>query len=248
MSLTLSLRKRSTEPEDVAPDAAPAPALPTVLTAVALPRVNLLPPEILAARRFRDVKIGLAGAVVGCVGLVALLYVGATGAVTEAQGELDTSTAMGQQLRTEAAKYQEITAVRQQADAAAALVTKAMGAEIRFSQLMSELSTTLPEDVWLQNIAFTQTSADAAAPAAVPPVGTAPAAASVGNVTFAGTGFSHDNVAAWLESLDKVPTYADPYFSKSTESLSGPRKVVTFQSTATLTTDALSRRYVPAGG
>jgi Tfp pilus assembly protein PilN len=248
--MSLLLRKR---PEvDETPEQAPAP-VPTVLLPVVLPSVNLLPPEIQERRRFREVQLGLAGAVVGCVGLMGLLFIGASGSVSDAQAELDVAAATGQQLTVEGAKYGQITNVQLQAEAAKGRLATAMGQEIRFSEVLSDLSTALPETVWLQSVTVTQTPAAPATSGAAPaPPGTppAPAAASTpaGTVTFSGKGFSHDDVAAWLDAMAATPDYADPYFSRSAESLVGTRKVVTFESTATLTSSALSRRYTQAGG
>ena len=62
-------------------------------------------------------------------------------------------------------------------------------------------------------------------------------------------GFSHDDVAAWLESVAGLKTYDSPYFSNSTEALLGTRRTVNFTSTATVTHNAYSHRYDrPVGG
>ena len=71
----------------------------------------------------------------------------------------------------------------------------------------------------------------------------------VGTVTFTGVGFSHDDVAVWLESLAKQKGYTNPYFTNSTKALIGTRSTVNFSSTVTMTSAALSGRYTtPAGG
>lgn len=207
---------------------------------VALPRVNLLPPEIGEAARFRRVQLALGGGVLAAVGVVALLFVGASSSLSEANTELEASTATGSQLQGETAKYADVTAVYAQAAAAEAMLTQAMGEEVRYSQFLNDLSLTVPDNIWIKNIAFNQ--------AAVPPAlgSTEP---GIGTVTFSGVAFKHDDVAVWLESLAKQKGYANPYFSNSTEALIGTRKTVSFSSTATLTSDALSKRYTaPAGG
>jgi Tfp pilus assembly protein PilN len=217
-----------------------ATAQPVGTGLVALPKVNLLPPEIAEAARFRKIQAGLAGGVLAAIGVVALLYVGATSSLTEANAELETATATGTQLQAETAKYADVTAVYAAAAAAEAMLTQAMGEEVRYSQFLNDLSLTVPENVWVKNISFAQ--------AAVPPAlgSTEP---GIGTVTFSGVGFKHDDVAVWLESLAKQQGYANPYFSNSTEALIGTRKTVNFSSTVTLTPDALSKRYTaPAGG
>jgi Tfp pilus assembly protein PilN len=211
-----------------------------------LPRVNLLPPEIAETARVRRVQVGLGGALLGAVGIVALLYVGATSNVSKAQEGLDTATAQHSKVMAETAKYSGVTDVYNQASAAQAMLTQAMGEEVRFSQFLNDLSLTIPESVWLSNVTFQQ-GAGAGAPVAT----SAAVAASpgIGTVTFTGIGFSHDDVAVWLESLAGQKGYVNPYFSNSTEALLGKRKTVNFTSTATLTDAAYSGRYTkPIGG
>lgn len=208
---------------------------------VVLPRVNLLPPEIAEAARLRRVKTGLGGAVLGAVAVVGLLYVSAAGAVSSAQEQSDAADRQRTQLTAETAKYQGVTEVYGRASAAQAMLTQAMGQEVRYSRFLNDLSLTVPEKVWVKNLTFAQTP-----PAATPGATAAP---GIGTVTVTGVGFSHDDVAVWLESLAGQKGYTNPYFSSSTEALLGTRKIVNFTSTATLTADAYSGSYTkPAGG
>jgi Tfp pilus assembly protein PilN len=205
-----------------------------------LPRVNLLPPEIEEGRRFRRIQYGLGGGVALAVGAVALLYVGAAGSVADATTEVEAAQATTTQLRAEAAKYGDVSAVYARAAAAEAMLTEAMGQEVRYSRFLSDLSLSMPDKVWLKSLTFTQAPTPAALGGVEPGLGT---------VTVSGIGFSHDDVAVWLESLAGQEGYTNPYFSSSTESLIGTRTVVDFTSTATLTADALSGEYTkPAGG
>ena len=204
-----------------------------------LPRVNLLPPEIGEAVRFRRIQLGLGGGVLAALGTVTLLYVLAVGSVNDATTELEAATATGTQLQAESAKYAEVTAVYAQAAAAEAMLTQAMGEEIRYSTFLNDLSLTVPEKVWLRNVAFTQAPTPPAVGSTEPGLGT---------VTFTGVGYSHEDVAVWLESLAKQIGYTDPYFSSSTEVLVGTRKAVDFSSTVTLTSAALSEKYTAAAG
>jgi Tfp pilus assembly protein PilN len=120
------------------------------------------------------------------------------------------------------------------------MLTEAMGQEVRYSGFLSDLSLSVPENVWLKSLTFTQAPTTASVGSTEPGVGT---------VTVSGVGFSHDDVAVWLESLAGQKGYTNPYFSSSTETLIGSRTVVDFESTATLTSEALSREYTtPAGG
>jgi Tfp pilus assembly protein PilN len=208
-----------------------------------LPRVNLLPPEIAETRRFKRIQVGLGATVAGAVGIVALLYISASSGVSGAQDKLDAETAKASSLQAQSAKYAGVTAVYARADAAQAMLTSAMGEEVRYSQLLNDLSLSVPSNVWIKNLVFSQT----------PPTATGGApAAGIGTLSVTGVGFNHDDVAVWLESLadqNNGKTYVDPYFSNSTEALLGTRKTVNFTSTATLTPNAYSHRYDrPVGG
>lgn len=224
-----------------------------------LPRVNLLPPEIAEKRAFRRVQLGLGAAVAASVGVIGLLVVSAGHSVSSAQDDLDAATARQAVLQKEVGKYRNVTAIYAAADAAQSQLSTAMGDEVRYSQLLNDLSLSVPSNVWLKNVNIvTGPTAGTAAPAAgtAAPVaaagtaGTVPAAAAnVGTFTVTGVGFDHDDVAVWLESIAGLKTYASPYFSDSTESLLGKRKVVNFTGNATITSSALSGRYTkPAGG
>jgi Tfp pilus assembly protein PilN len=214
---------------------------PLVGTGLAtLPRVNLLPPEIAEGRRFRRIQYALGGGVLAAVGVVALLFVGANAAVSDANGELEAATGENARLKAETATYADVEAVYAQAAAAQAMLTEAMGEEVRYSRFLSDLSLSVPDQVWVKSLVFSQGEVPAAVGSTEPGVGT---------VTVTGVGFSHDDVAVWLESLAGQQGYTNPYFSSSAESRIGPRVVVDFTSTASLTPAAYSGVYTkPAGG
>jgi Tfp pilus assembly protein PilN len=171
---------------------------------------------------------------------VAVAFVVAAGSVSSANEELVAAQSDNARLSAEAAKYADVTAVYAQAAAAEAMLTEAMGTEVRYSRLLSNLSLSVPENVWLKSLVLTQQEV---APGVV---STEP---GIGTMTVTGIGFSHEDVAVWLESLAGDGNYANPYFSSSSESLIGPRTVVDFTSTATLTPASLSGAYTaPAGG
>ena len=205
-----------------------------------LPRVNLLPPEIEERKKLKQIQVGLGAAVLASVGVVGVLLMAANGSLSSANEELATATAQNTQLKSEAATYANVTAVYAQAAAAQALLTQAMGEEVRYSRFMNDLSLTVPDNVWVKSVSFAQAAAPAAAGSTEPGIGT---------VTFNGVGFSHDDVAVWLESLATQKGYTNPDFTNSTETLIGTRKTVTFTSTVQMTAAALSGRYTkPLGG
>ena len=221
-----------------------APADVTSLEAVPapLPRVNLLPPEIADRARLRRVQLGLGAGLLAATGVVGGLYAGAVAGVQDATQELAATSSAGVALRAESAKYVDVQRVHAEAGQAQAMLASAMAGEVRFSSLLDDLSRNVPDAVWLENVTFTQSTASA-------PAQTAPGATpGVGTVTFTGVGRTHDDVAAWLDSLAEQEGYADAYFSKSTAGTKGGRASVSFTSTATLTPDTLSGRYTETAG
>jgi hypothetical protein len=225
------------------------------MTTAQMPRVNLIPPEIAEKALFRKVQIGLGAGVAVAVGVVGLLTLSGLHSVSTSQASLDKANARATSLTAQKAKYSDVTALANAAAAAQAQLTTAMGQEVRYSQLMHDISLSIPSTVWLKGMTFTQAAPAAPTTAGTQTAGTAgaattpAAAASLGTVTFLGVGFDHNDLALWLESLAGLKAYSDPYFSASTEELLTQRKVVNFTSTGNLTPAALSGRYTkPLGG
>jgi len=207
---------------------------------LALPSVNLLPPEIAQTRRFRRVQIGLGGAVLGALGVVALLVVAAAGSVSDANDKLDAVGAQQRLLQGQTAQYRDVTATYKRAADAQALLVVAMGDEVRYSRFLSNLSLAIPDNVWVKNITFAQ--------AGTSPTSRGPAPTGIGTLTVSGVAYKHEDVAGWLESLSRGPGYDGPLLQSSTEVLLGTKQVVNWAATATLSPAALSGRYSKTGG
>lgn len=207
---------------------------------LALPSVNLLPPEIAQMRRFRRVQIGLGGAVLGALGVVALLVVAAAGSVSDANDKLDAVGAQQRLLQGQTAQYRDVTATYKRAADAQALLVVAMGDEVRYSRFLSNLSLAIPDNVWVKNITFAQAGTSSTS--------RGPASTGIGTLTVSGVAFKHEDVAGWLESLSRGPGYDGPLLQSSTEVLLGTKQVVNWAATATLSPAALSGRYSKTGG
>jgi len=222
-----------------------APAVSAPRTPL-LPRVNLLPPEILEAARFRRFQLAMVAAGVGAVAVVAALGVNAHQGVNSAKSDLAQAQASKASLQNQLSGLQSVRDVYDQVAAKKAMLAQAMGPEIRWSYYLTDLSLKVPDHVWLTSVNATETAgssapAPGAAASAVVPAG-------VGTVSFGGVAFSHDDVATWLDSLAKERGYTNTYFTNSTKALVGPREVVNFTSSVTLTQAALSGRYSKVEG
>jgi Tfp pilus assembly protein PilN len=213
---------------------------------VVLPQVNLMPPEIAEAERLHRLQRAMAGAVLVSAVLVGGLYWHAKQGVTAAQNELTAAQAQQTSLQ---AKYNSLNDVQQvfsQVQAKQALVQEAMGQEVRWSFMLNDLTTSVPDNVWLTSLSATESSAPGST--TPPTVGADGTTSGIGNVTVSGVAFHHDDVANWLDSMAKVKGFADPSFSSSTKGVIGTRIVVDFGSSIVLSADALSNRYTPEAG
>lgn len=217
-------------------------------TAIAgLPRVNLMPPEIAEAARFRRFQFAMGAAVIGAVVIVGGLYVHGKSAVSDAQTQLETATSQHTQLQSRLASLRSVQDVYTQVAAKQAMLQQAMGGEIRWSYYLTDLSLKVPGNVWLTNVQASETSTSGV-PATATGVTQPLVPTGVGTVNFTGVAFSHDDVATWLDVLAKEKGFVNPYFSNSTESKIGSRSVVNFTSSVVLSDAAKSGRYeTPAG-
>jgi Tfp pilus assembly protein PilN len=223
----------------------------TVQTAgvAALPRVNLMPPEIAEALRFRRLQLAMGGAVLVAAVAVAGLYTHAKSGISGAQSQL--TAAQGQQttLQTKLNGLASVRTTFADVQSKQALLGQAMGQEIRWSYMLNDLSFRIPSDVWLTSVQATESTVGTAGQ---PPLAAAPiageTATSVGTVSFSGIAFKHDDVATWLDALAKEKGFAQPTFTSSSEEAIGSRPVVGFGSSVLVDQHALSNRYTPKAG
>lgn len=216
----------------------------------ALPRVNLLPPEIHEAAKFRRFQFAMAAAGVGAVAIVGVLAYSAHHSVQSAQSEKAAAEATHSSLENQLAGLQSVKDVYAQVDARKAMLAQAMGGEVRWSYYLNDLSLKVPDHVWLTTVtASTGAPGATSSPTATTATSTTPALAAggVGNLTFQGVAFSHDDVATWLDMLAKERGFTNVYFTNSSQTYIGPRAVDDFTSSSTLTPAALSGRYTAEG-
>jgi Tfp pilus assembly protein PilN len=216
------------------------------------PRVNLMPPEIAEAARFRRLQLAMGAVVVLAVVIVGGLYMHERSGMSSARSQLASDQAEQSSLQVKFNSLQTVGATFAAVHAKQALLSQALGEEIRWSYYLNDLSLKLPSNVWLSAVSANETAAPGATAASTPTPTTgaltAATSTTVGTINFSGVGLRHDDVAQWLDALSRIKGFSDPTFSNSTESAIGPRSVVTFATEATLTTGALSNRFTPKAG
>jgi Tfp pilus assembly protein PilN len=206
-------------------------------TEARLPRVNLLPPEILEGRRLRRRKAVLAGSLVVVLAGIGGGYLVEVNAKAGAQDELTQAQAERSRLMQEQNKYQDVPRTIAAIDAAETARASAMATDVEWYRTMTNFALTLPSNVWFTTVEL-QTAAGQQ--------GAAPAAAgsdAIGGISVEGKALDHPDVAAWLDVLGSQPAIEDAYFSNSEKKKVGGKTVVEFASTAVVTDEALSHRY-----
>lgn len=192
--------------------------------------INLLPPEVAGARnRRRRAAIGVFAA----FAYVALLGIGVlywNGKVAAAQDRLDAQLAINQALEREVVALGETAQVRTQFEEKATLVRTALETDVDWGILLNDLARLLPPRVWVETFSGT------VLPPATPGV--------VGQVAFSGVGFDFPDVSAWLRALgsEQFSGITGTWVSTVSEGIIGADDVVTFTSTAVLTTNATTDR------
>ncbi|WP_421741426.1 PilN domain-containing protein [Cellulomonas sp.] len=204
-----------------------------------LPQVNLLPPEVRAARGLRKTKrwlvISLILVVAICVGVFGFSMVSAGLAATE----LATAQAETLDLQQEQTKYAEVPQVLGALDNTKAAVKLGMSTEIQWKAYGDAIGAVLPPATSIDTLVITAaTPAIPANPPADPLQGV-----NVGQIVFSARSATVLDTAALIDALNGVPGFADAWVSSS--SLSEDEHGVYYSTSATvqLTDAAFSHRF-----
>jgi len=201
-----------------------------------VPRVDLLPPEIRAARRFKHTQRRLGAA-------VALTLIAAVGAtvwaqtqVDAAQSDLEAAQSQVTHLKSQQTQFADVPKVLSQLDAARAARASALGHDVLWYRYLDDLALASPSSTTLGS--FSATVTDTLSPASNPLEAT-----GLGTVTFAGkTSDAFPGVAQWLTSVSTVHGMDVSQLANASRTTPGG-KVVDFSARVVLTPSALSHRY-----
>ena len=196
--------------------------------------INLIPQEGKAAsdarnRMFLWVALGLI-----YVLLLGVVSVWRQGAVTDAEAELQEQQQTNQELQLEVSSLTGAEEVRNDFDSGAALLAGVLISDVSWGRLLNDMGRLIPDRVWISNYAGVTN----------PLVGAGDATAGVGELSFNGTAFAPPDVSAWLRVLDsdRYPGVVGTWASGITASEVAGVDIVTFGSSTSLTSEALSGR------
>jgi Tfp pilus assembly protein PilN len=226
-------------------------AAPTRVDWAEVPRVNLLPAEILESRRFRSVQRYLALAVLAVVAALG-------GAVWWVQTEVDAAAAALAEvqaetaaLQTEQRKYDAVPAVLAQVEAAHVAREQAMATDVLWYRYLSDLASATSSRVWLTRLRAevlpdaTATTSSSGVPELVAPLG-------IGALEVEGGAHAYPDVAGWIDALNEISGLSGSWLSTAVREQGDAEsptsdQPVTFTTVVTVTDDALSHRYEREG-
>jgi Tfp pilus assembly protein PilN len=200
-------------------------------------QINLLPPEIAQRRRVRDVTMLIGAAGLAVLGLLVVVFLIQTARIAGERNHLADAKKQNASLQRQVNELQAFVQIQQTVQTKVQLLTQLTQNEVRWSVLLNDVSLVIPTDVWLTTFTGTVQASEGTGNQAV---------TSVGNISMAGSTFSHLDVAKWLSRLAVVREFTFPYLTLSAKVGEGAEQLVTFNSSVNLSTAAL-RRNQPGG-
>ena len=182
--------------------------------------VNLLPRDapVKSFAANRGVVFGGVGGAALVTAVLATMVLGAGGAVSEKQAELDSLraqiAAVPRPVEQDAGGDAQLAVEK---GARVGALSLALNGRVAWDRVLRQVSLVLPEDVWL-------TTLSATAPAAAGEEG----AATATGFTLVGSTYSQDGVARFLSRLSVVPDLANVRLMSSQSTLVGRRELVQF--------------------
>jgi Tfp pilus assembly protein PilN len=205
---------------------------------------NLLPPEIVAARRARVLRKIVIFVLAGVVLLGAAGYFLAYKQKQDASSDLAAAEAQTAQLHVQQHKYDEVVQITGEVAQVKSKISTLFTTDVDFPQLLNELVAQAPKSGGITQLAVAlqggptvsgQATSSSQPTVALDPSGQVP----VGNVTITGTARSMSDVAAYVNALAHVPGVIYVYpTSQQTDA-----GTVTYALALTLTDAVYSHHY-----
>lgn len=222
-------------------------ATPQVLATYTDPtaRVELMPPEIVAARAVRAVQRRLVLLIVVVLLAITAATVWFSMDRAAAGAELRSETALTTTLRGGLTQYLELPRIQSEGAAIDRTLQELMTDDIAWDGRLLALNTPALGDI--QFTAMTMSVADVGTAVAAEPLDSpgsldASGAEHIGTMTVTGQASSHDVVAAWVASLSDVDGFRVPYILGSRYVTEGSADIE-FTVEITLDSTARTQRY-----
>ncbi|MGC9669229.1 PilN domain-containing protein [Planosporangium sp. 12N6] len=193
----------------------PGPAAEQAARPLAI-SADLLPPEIVEARRAHRVRRIVLSILVGFTALLAGWYALASYQTAVARDDLRIAQGDVQRLSRQQKDFADLVRTQAESQTVNAQLANLLTGDLRWSRLLEALREQAPAQVRLGSVAGTFTGDGAAGSAAARPLNASPDKL-VGAVTITGTADSKASVAAYLDGLATVPGLANPFVDSVTQ-------------------------------
>jgi len=237
----------------------PAPAKPPTTDGVRFVavRANLLPDEIVSARQLEVVRKQVVFGLVLVVGLLIGWFGLSWWQTTLAHGDLDDAQHQTTALQQQQNAFGPLVSAQVGAAGIRTQLQTLMAADVPWKTVIGQVRAHAPGGVALTTIAASVNAGNAATGAGAAPIAppTANGKAVVGQITVTGRANTKNAVAAYADSLNRVPGLTGSLITSVTVQGGGQGTAlggtVTFTLNVAVTTDALGGRFsrpaAPAG-
>jgi Tfp pilus assembly protein PilN len=198
-------------------------------------QVNLLPAEVVEKQKTRRNTLLVVAGVGAALAMLFFVFVLQVGKLSSANRELVAQQAQNSKLSTQIASLQRFKELQTQVADDQALVTEITAGQVQWSGVLKDISTVIPGNMWLTQIA---------AQVSPPATGTTAGTNLVGTIQFQGVALDQPTVALWLTRLEEVKGWVNSWFSSDTKTGPGPVQV-NIASTVDLSTDATTNGRQP---
>lgn len=172
-------------------------------------QVNLLPPDILQAQRYRRATSGVILAGIALLVIVFGFYLLQGNKLSGVQDEIAAQDATNASIQAGIAEKQKFADLQTAAQAQQQKLDAAYAGEVSFSALLMDFSRVIPSDAYVDSLAV-QIETAAPVDAATEDAATA---GLIGTLTGGGQAVSIDTLSVFLTRLEQVKGWVNPWMS-----------------------------------
>jgi Tfp pilus assembly protein PilN len=196
--------------ENTEPVAAPAPDLSWRIIPIG---ANLLPDEIMDARRVRKVRWIVITSLVLFIGLLVAWYLRATTVTDDAEVTAVRAQTQVQKLQKQQKEFDQVVSVQADSKAISSQLSTLFGKDLQWAKLSGEVQAAAPKGISLTAVLGSVTLGNAVPEAGSGHLPSTSVEKTIGAVTVSGTGPDKATIAAYVDALAKVPGLANPQIS-----------------------------------
>lgn len=208
---------------------------------------DLTPPELMASRRVRSLRVWIAIALVLVVGGVAVAYDHARGQVNEAEEAVAAEQATGQALRQQQQQFSGVITLQGDIADMEQQTATLMASDVDVDALLGKLWAALPQGMTINQITVSVPSSVGGSGSGDTGSGAAALDASgdthIGTVTLSGTGQSLSDVPGFIDNLSEVAGVFGPFPTSNIDT----GTAVNYSLQLTLTDALLTHRFAVEG-